>query len=86
MSNEIQFDSSIKEENKGDSTHEIQEDNDEDIMEKINKQIEFLKNKFEVTKMVDIEERQENNIQILSNQEYEKENNNDIIKYIKEEK
>ncbi len=92
MSNNTHYDNSIiKEENKNENPIDANQDNnEEDILEKINKQIEFLKNKFEVTKMVDKEERQENDTHIRINnfslKENDFENNQEIFKTIKDEK
>lgn len=89
MSNEIKFEElEIKEIN--DISEENKDAEQEDILEKINKQIEFLKNKFEVAKMVDNHEQEANLLE--SKQEpsnkinIQEDHNNDIIKAIKDEK
>lgn len=88
MSNEIQL-----EELETNKLKEISEENkngeQEDILEKINKQIEFLKNKFEVAKMVDsIEEENKIDLKKAASGKIilQDDNNNEIINAIKDEK
>lgn len=71
-------------------SEENKDNNQKDILEKINKQIEFLKNKFEVSKNVISNEEEENKIDNKNNEKVKnillEENNNEIIKVIKDEK
>jgi hypothetical protein len=91
MSNTIQFDDKeVKEINN--LSRNNQEDWQEDILEKINKQIEFLKNKFEVAKTVDNNQQEDNKSGQNKNQSQsnkinlQSENYNEITKTIKNEK
>ncbi len=91
MSNEKQLDDLEKMNDIKDiSEAKKDEEPEEDIMDKINKQIEFLKNKFEVAKIVDCPEKEDEKIDRDNNQSnkniFQDEINNETIKGIKDEK
>lgn len=78
---------------KADIELELDNKESEDILEKINRQIEFLKNRFEVTQEIDKEIKQDasqndqsNNINYTPINNNINDQNSEMIKSIKEEK
>jgi len=90
MSNLFHFHES-KKENLKENSSENKSFDGESILEKINNQINFLKNKFEVSKIIDSDQFNNPDFDIslkdnLNNQTEKTENSQDVLKLIREEK